>query len=216
MWKVLSALCCAVACLVPVAAGADEAPTYHGRQSAAETSFVHSIQADLMKRFPTASDAEKAGYVRYTNEDETGAISYANQHWQSVDIRHPSQLWYDVHGKLLGADFSVLKTGNARPQRWGINPGRWYEFDGHVHYVARDPRTGKLTYDKYVMDPAFVAAGGNARRPSARTLVKLHKVARTNDVATIFDFPSLYDLIVWVKPNPNGGFAEKNPLVKRS
>jgi hypothetical protein len=26
--------------------------------------------------------------------------------------------------------------------------------------------------------------------------------------------PSIWDLIVWVKPNPSGAFAEKNPLVK--
>jgi len=213
MWKALCTVSCAAACLLTGTAAADETPTYHGPQNAAETAFVHSIQADLTKRFQTARDAEKAGYVRYTNEDDTGAISYANQQWQSTDVRHPSQLWYDVRGKLLGADFSVLKHGNPRPHRWGVNPGRWYEFDGHVHYVVRDARTEKLTYDKYVMDPQFVAAGGDARHPSAQTLVKMHKVARANGVATIFDFPSLYDLIVWVKPNPKGAFAEKNPLV---
>ncbi len=58
----------------------------------AEVQFVNSIQADLMKRFPTAADAEKAGYFRYTTEDNTGAISYANLAWQSVDAKHPSQL----------------------------------------------------------------------------------------------------------------------------
>jgi hypothetical protein len=26
--------------------------------------------------------------------------------------------------------------------------------------------------------------------------------------------PSIWDLIVWVNPNPNGAFADKNPLVK--
>ncbi|MBC5799085.1 MAG: hypothetical protein GIX03_00010 [Candidatus Eremiobacteraeota bacterium] len=216
MWKTLRVAGCVAVCLLPVAAAADEAPTYHGPQNAAETAFVRSIQADLNKRFPTARDAERAGYVRYTNEDDTGAISYANGQWQSADIRHPSQLWYDTHGKLLGADFSVLKASNTRPRRWGINPGRWYEFDGHIHYVARNPRTGKLTYDKYVMDPQFVAAGGNLRHPSPETLVTMHKVARANEVATIFNFPSLYDLIVWVRPNPSGAFAEKNPLVKRT
>ncbi len=32
-------------------------------------------------------------------------------------------------------------------------------------------------------------------------------------VKRVFLFPSLWDLIVWVKPNPNGAFADKNPLV---
>ncbi len=64
---------------------ADENPTYTGPTSASEASFVKAIQADLNKRFPTAADAEKAGYVRYTGEDDTGAISYADMHWQSAD-----------------------------------------------------------------------------------------------------------------------------------
>ncbi|MGH7329142.1 MAG: hypothetical protein ACREJX_12400, partial [Polyangiaceae bacterium] len=95
--------------------------------SAAEKSFAASVQADLARRFPTAADAERAGYVRYTSEDNTGAISYANRRFQSIDSKHPSQLWYDKNGKLLGADFSRLKTTNAPPHLWGINPGRWWE-----------------------------------------------------------------------------------------
>ncbi len=216
MWKSWAVALCAAAFVLPASAVADESPTFHGPQTRAETSFVRSIQADLTKRFPTAAAAEKAGYERYTGEDDTGAISYANRQWHSADSRHPSQLWYDVHGKLLGADFSVLKANNARPHLWGINPGRWYEFDGHVHYVVKDPRTGKVAYDKYVMNPVFAAAGGNVRQPSAQTLVKMHRVARAGEVATIFEFPAIYDLIVWVKLNPNGAFAEKNPLVHRS
>jgi len=35
--------------------------------------------------FPMAADAEKAGYVRYTSVDDTGAISYANCNWESAD-----------------------------------------------------------------------------------------------------------------------------------
>ena len=32
----------------------------------------------LPKRYPNPAAATKAGYVRFTNEDETGAISYVN------------------------------------------------------------------------------------------------------------------------------------------
>ena len=194
---------------------ADQEPTYKGALSASENAFVVAIAKDLMARFPTAADAEKAGYVRYTNEDDTGAISYANYQWQSADIKHPSQLWYDKNGKLLGADYSVLVADSAsRPNLWGVNPGRWYEFDGHVHWVGKDPATGKLTYDNYAMDKKFIAAGGTVDQPSAQTLVAMKKVASANDVVTIFHFPSVWDLIVWVKPNPSGAFAEKNPTVK--
>ena len=192
---------------------ADQAPTYKGPTSASEQQFVASIQADLMKRFPTAADAEKAGYVRYTNEDDTGAISYANMQWQSMDIQHPSQLWYDKNGKLLGADFSVQTDSPTRPTLFGVNPGRWYEFDDHVHWVGRNA-SGQLTYDNYVMANKYKAAGGDPAHPTAAELVRMGKVTSASDVVTIFDMPRIWDLIVWVTPNPSGAFAEKNPNVK--
>src|SRR5689334_4594760 len=108
-------LCVAFIIAAATTALADQGPNYTGRLSASEKQFVASIQADLMKRFPTAADAAKAGYVRYTNEDSSGAVSYANMQWQSADIRHPSQLWYDKNGQLLGADFSVRTDSNTRP-----------------------------------------------------------------------------------------------------
>ncbi len=212
--KTLAALTLFAALLAPAAALADQDATYHGPAGASEKAFVASLQAYLTKHYATAADAEKAGYVRYTNADDTGAISYANLHWQSQDLEHPSQLWYDKNGALLGADYSVAYVkGSARPQLWGVNPGRWVEFDGHIHWVAKDPKTGAYTYDHYMMDGAFAAAGGNVNRPSAQTLVAAHKVADASQVVTIFHFPAIWDLIVWVKPNPNGAFAEKNPAV---
>jgi hypothetical protein len=215
MSKHLVSLFLAAAVLaVPIRSLADQNATYHGPVSASEKTFVASIQADLMKRYATVADAEKAGYVRYTNEDETGAISYANLHWESTDAKHPSQLWYDKNGKLLGADYSVLlSTSPGRPTLWGINPGRWVEFDGHVHWVARDPATGKPSYDNWIENAKFAAAGGSVTQPTAATLVALHKVTDASNVTTVFEFPSLWDLIVWVKPNPNGAFADKNPSV---
>ncbi len=194
---------------------ADQDATYHGGLSASEKTFVATIASDLMARYPTAADAEKAGYVRYTAEDDTGAISYANQQWQSADIRHPSQLWYDKDGRLLGADFSVLVSSSPpRPQLWGVNPGRWVEFDGHIHWVTKDPGTGQFAYDQWAWDKAFATAGGDPEHPNAATLVAMKKVAAADRVVTIFHFPAIWDLIVWVKPNPSGAFAWKNPLVK--
>src|SRR5579862_4968122 len=64
-------------------------PTDFSAMSPAENAFVAAMQADLNKRFPTAADAERAGYVRYTNPDETGAISYTNKQFQSADVHHP-------------------------------------------------------------------------------------------------------------------------------
>jgi hypothetical protein len=203
-----------LAVALPAPALADQQPTFTGPMSASEQSFAKAIASDLMVRFPTAADAERAGYVRYTGEDDTGAISYANMHWQSSDIRHPSQLWYDKSGNLLGADYSVLVSGSPnRPQLWGINPGRWYEFSGHVHWVTKDP-AGAMTYDQWAWDRKFVEAGGDPEHPAAATLVAMKKVSDASQVVTIFHFPAIWDLIVWVMPNPSGAFAYKNPLVK--
>ena len=191
---------------------ADQNPTYSGPLSPAESAFVKAIQLDLMARFPTARDAEKAGYVRYTNADETGAISYANFQWDSSDAAHPSQLWYDKAGNLLGADFSVLQTSSARPNIFGVNPGRLYEFDDHVHWVAKNP-DGSMVYDKWVDARKYRAAGGDPAHPTAAQLVVMGRAKSASGIVTVFDMPAIWDMIVWVKPNPNGAFAVKNPLV---
>ena len=203
LFATLLAACCAFA-VVP--ARADEGPTFEGPLSPAESQFLASVKSDLTARFPHATDAEKAGYVRYTAPDDTGAISYANQQWTS-DPTHPSQLWYDKNGNLLGADFSVPRPNDEpRPQLWGINPGRWVEFNGHVHYVTKDPSSGKTTYDLWIWNNDFVAAGGSLTSPSAATVVKLGKVPSANYVTTIFEFPTIWDLIVWVTPHAPGPF----------
>jgi hypothetical protein len=183
---------------------ADEEASCHGPLSNTETAFVQSVQNDISARFPHASDAIAAGYVRYTDPDNTGAISYANQKWVS-DPGHPSQLWYDQSGNLMGADFSVPRpSGEPRPAIWGVDPCRWFEFEGHIHYVVRSPSSGQMLYDQYVWNRDFVNAGGSLSNPSADTLVRLGKVADANSVPTIFEFPTIWDLIVWVKPHqPN-------------
>jgi hypothetical protein len=199
---------------VSAGARADQPATFTGPESAAEKAFIQAIQLDLGTRYPTAAAAEKAGYIRYTEMDDTGAISYANMQWTSSDDKHPSQLWYDKNGYLLGADFSVpLSVSKTRPDLWGVNPGRWVEFDGHIHWVTKDV-TGKVKYNLYMMDPDVTAAGVNPEHPTAQDLVTLKKVTTVSEVVTVFHFPAVWDLVVWVKPNPNGAFADKNPTVK--
>src|SRR5476651_509453 len=131
----------------PIAArAADPVPM----PNAAETAFITGVQADLNRRFPTTAAAERAGYVRYTNEDNTGAISYANNKWVSASPRDPSQLWYDVNGRLLGADYSVLQANNPTPPSFfGVDASRFSKTPTHVHYVIKNP-DGTLVYSKAV------------------------------------------------------------------
>jgi hypothetical protein len=194
----------AAVCALP--ANADEEPTNNGPLTQSEQQFIASVKADLMRRFPHASDAEKAGYVRYTGVDDTGAISYENNHWNS-DPTHPSQLWYDVSGNLMGADFSVPRPhGEGRPSVWGVDPGRWDEEDGHVHFVVKNPDTGKMLYGLWIWNADFAANGGDVNDPSAETLVKIGRVPSVSSVQTIFEYPTQWDLIVWLRPHSTGLF----------
>ncbi|HTC31472.1 MAG TPA: hypothetical protein VK702_12170 [Candidatus Acidoferrum sp.] len=201
----MAALVAAIAAFsIAIPAAADETATCRGPLSPTETTFVQNAQHDLTTRFPHASDAVAAGYVRYTAPDDTGAISYANKQWTS-DPTHPSQLWYDTSGNLMGADYSVPRpNGEPRPQLWGIDPCRWFQFNGHVHYVVREPGSNKMVYDQWIWNKDFVALGGDLSNPSAATVVKAGRVPSANYVETIFEFPTLWDLIVWVTPHtPN-------------
>lgn len=186
-------------------------PTLDPHPQGAETAFVGGIQKDLTARFATTADAVKAGYFRYGDEDETGAISYANLHWQSTDPQHPSQLWYDAKGHLLGADFSILQSKSPKaPDVWGVNPRRWFLFPAHIHFIVKT--ANGVTYG-YAMPKKWVAEGGSLDRPTAITVVKMGKAPDQTKVTKVFLFPAVWDLIVWVKDNPNGAFAEKNPNV---
>ena len=177
---------------------------------------------------PLCDDAQAtaAGYFQYTDEDQTGAISWVNiKSWQS-DEQHPSQLWYDVSGRLIGADFSVLQSNSkARPEIWGISPSRWLDFSpGHVHFGI-----------KTASGVAYGGAGaktmakieGTVNHPTSADIVKIGTLPRykvlkipaaktASDVAFVFPFPAIWDLQVWLVPNPLGAFAEHNPDVKPS
>jgi hypothetical protein len=185
--------------------------------SPAEQRFVHDASAALAKEYPTPAAAEAAGYVRYTNEDETGAISYENSaHWNSTSIDAPSQLWYDVKGRLIGADYSVLFADHpAPPSLFGISPTRFFPENAHVHFVIRNP-DGSLTYSRAIGFRKYAATGLDAMHPTAAGLVKAGAVASPDRVATVFLFPHIWDVTVWVVPNPAGAFADANPDVKPS
>lgn len=203
--------------LAPTGVRADEpaAPT-PAAMSAAEQKFVTDSAATLNRRYPTPQTAEKAGYVRYTNEDATGAISYAGKHWESTTLDAPSQLWYDVKGRLLGADYSVLVAGHpTAPALFGIASSRFGEENAHIHYVLKNA-DGTFTYSRAVGAKKYAAAGLDPAHPSAAGLVKVGAVKDASQVATVFLFPTIWDVTVWVLPNPDGAFADKNPNVKPS
>lgn len=179
--------------------------------AATENAFVAKVSADLTARFPTPDAARKAGYLRYTDEDESGAINYANLKWTSVDAAHPSQLWFDAKDRLIGADFSVPDDGGKPPALFGVEPSRWQKFSAHVHYGLVGP-SGTIYGGA---GPKTMAKGGaTVATPTKAALVKAGIAKHISSVRFVFTFPAIWDLSVWVVPNPAGAFSEKNPDVK--
>lgn len=187
------------------------------KPSEAEAKVVAAMSADLHKRFPTAKDAQRAGFVRYTNEDETGAISYARSaNVVSSDIKDPSQLWYDANGKLLGADYALLQAGHdTAPPMFGFDASRAHKVGAHVHYVLKNA-DGTHTYGKAVGAAKYAAAGLDPAKADAAGIVKAGAAKSVDEVAAVISFPALWDVTVWAVPNPDGAFADANPNVKPS
>jgi hypothetical protein len=198
------------------------APTPAPAANPAESSFLARVMRELPRRYPNPAAATRAGYVRFSNEDETGAISYANSAaWNTTDPDVPAQLWYDVNGRLIGADFSVRRDAGAtpapkpaRPSILGMQPARDITVGAHIHYVLCDAAK-KCTYGKAVSAKNY-ATVGDVEHPTAEGLAKLGAVKDPALVSAVFLYPAIYDVPVWVVPNPLGQFADKNPAVTPS
>jgi hypothetical protein len=192
--------------------------------TAAEQPFIAKIQREIPARFATIAKAQKAGYFQYTGEDNTGAISYVNLNvWNSIDSNVPNQLWYDVNGRLLGVDYTVLQAQSPNPPTtlfgFAIDPARWIHRNAHMHwgFTAAD---GSLKMGAMPV-PKFTAAGGvpNESEPDlqenkvALVLTGLPGLTSSDQVRFVFLHPAMWDLIAWVLPNPDGAWADANPNV---
>ena len=60
----------------------------------------------------------------------------------------------------------------------------------------------------------LAAAGADPDRPTPEALVAAGLAKQPGDVRFVFLVPSIWDVTVWVIPNPDGAFAEANPNVK--
>jgi len=201
------------ASFVPAAAQMMNASEASPHAEPKEREFIVDATRYLHGAYAKPEAAERAGFVRFTNEDKTGAISYANLHWTSTDAQHPSQVWYDMKGQLLGADYSVLQTDSPnRPNLWNIDPRRWITLRAHMHYGIREA-DGTIKYGG-LSTKKFEDAGGTISDPKKEVLVSMGLAKSPSDVAFVFLFPAIWDLQLWVIPNPDGEFAEYNPKIK--
>lgn len=183
------------------------------RPDVSEAKFIATVSADLVHRFGSAASAERAGYRRYTAEDPDGIITYTNFRWWNETPRRPTQLWYDARGRLIGADYTARVTSRLqRPKLWGLQPGRWVHFIGHIHYVVREP-DGSIKYGS-MYNAQFAAAGGDPAHPAAAALVKANIAKKPGDVKLVFELPEIWITSFWIVANPNGAFADSNPNVR--
>jgi hypothetical protein len=216
-------LFCAALALVPSIAAAQMTmpmappPPPQAPMTPAEQSFYDQASATLQKLYPNPAAAAKAGYYRFNNEDRSGAISYENpKYFETPDVAHPQQLWYDVNGKLLGGDFSQTVAAHPdAPTLFGLQAARFHKIPLHVHYGIKRA-DGSIDYGLFVRASDFTAAGLDPLHPTAADLVKLGKATSPDQVAFVFALLSNWDAQMWLIPNPSGQFADLNPNVKPS
>jgi hypothetical protein len=214
---------CAALALAPSLAGAQmampmaTAPPTQAPITPAEQSFYDQASTTLQKLYPNPAAAEKAGYFRFNNEDRSGAISYENpKYFETPDVSHPQQLWYDVNGHLLGGDFSQTVAAHPdAPTLFGLAASRFHKIPLHVHYGVKRA-DGTIDYGLFVRASDFTAAGLDPLHPTAADLVKLGKVTSPDQVAFVFALLNNWDAQMWLIPNPSGQFADLNPNVKPS
>lgn len=200
-------------------------PALPPQPTAAERPFVAKLQQDIPARFATIAAATKAGYFQYTPEDKTGAISYVNlKVWNSIDLEVPNQLWYDVNGRLLGVDYTILQSQSPNPPTtlfgYAIDPSRWTHRGPHMHFGFTLPdgtlKLGAMPVAKFT-DAGGVPSENDGTIPANKAaLVKagIPGLTSPDQVKFVFLHPAMWDLVVWVLPNPDGAWADANPNVK--
>jgi hypothetical protein len=182
----------------------------------AEQAFYERASAALQRLYPNPAAAERAGWFRYNNEDRTGAISSINPAYANTpDLEHPYQLWFDVNGRLIGADFSQTVASFPEPTLFGLQKLRFRRVALHVHFVMKQP-DGTTRYGLAVSAADFRAAGLDPLKPTADDLVKLGKVPSAAAVVQVFPIHENWDAQMWLIPNPAGQFVDANPNVRPS
>lgn len=208
----------AAAALRPRRTFAQATPSpYEGPLTPSEQSFYERASAALQKLYPNPAAAERVGYFRYTNEDRTGAISYENiAYFNTPDLAHPQQLWYDVNGRLLGGDWSqTVASAPNGPNLFGIGRGRFHHVALHIHFGLYNPN-GTIRNGLFVAAADYRTQVGDPLLATPEGLVKMGKATAPEQVAFVFPLLENWDAQMWVIANPAGQFASANPNVKPS
>jgi hypothetical protein len=179
--------------------------------SAAEAKYIASVSQSLEASYPTVAAATSHGYMQMTKLETDGTMIFATMKYDGIDSTHPNFLWYDRNGKLVGLDYEYPVSAWPKPPgstTYPVAASRWVTIHQHVHFayrigngpvVRRGARAVPNLMGKTITAAELTADG---LLPKGATLVWA-------------DFhPTCWDLGFWTVPNPNGAFADLDPLVK--
>ena len=192
--------------MVMPAAKSTPAPT----PAPAEAAFIADVTRTLQAKYPTTAAATTAGYYQMTRLEDDGTAIWFNNKWDAnVSKYAPNFLWYDKNGKLVGLDYQYTVSANPKPpaSAYPVKASRWSTIPPHMHFAYKLPngtvkRRGAMLLKGETADPTAAQLKAAKLLPANASLMWAHY------------HPKSWDLGFWLVPNPNGAFADLNPLVK--
>jgi hypothetical protein len=181
------------------------------KPDAEEAAFIADVTKVLQDRYATTGAAEAAGYFQMTRLEDDGTVIWFNGKWdEDVSKYDPNFLWYDKNGKLVGLDYQYRFGTNPKPPGPGVYPvmpSRWSTIDAHMHFAYTLP-------DGTVKRRGAALLPGETDDPTAAQLRAAKLLPANAKLLWAHYHPKSWDLGFWLVPNPNGAFADLNPLVK--
>jgi hypothetical protein len=178
----------------------------------AEKAFVQTTSTQLGQLYPDTAAAKTAGYALLEGAiDSDNTYNWTNFAFKGVDPGHPNFLWFDRNGHLAGVDWELPKSAYASApsgDAYPVQVSRWTSIPEHVHFaytVNGTTHYGAAKATAALRQGTITAQqlrASGAKLPANATLV------------WAMYHPAVWDLAMWVVPNPNGAFAELNPNVK--
>ncbi|MDE2572061.1 MAG: hypothetical protein KGM44_06010 [bacterium] len=178
--------------------------------SPAEIAFVSRVAKRLLAEFPTAAEAERAGYRQTTGVGSDGTSIYFNDDFVRLDELHPNFLWYDRRGRLVGLDYEYPQSEHPQAPTvlFPVQASRWTVVHEHIHYAYR------LGTGVIAMHGARATPRLRSPHIGAQALRAEHLLPAGATLLWAYYHPACWDLGFWLVPNPNGPFADLNPNVK--
>lgn len=193
--------------LIPAALAATSPPL-----TGTEKAFVAKTSAALDARYANEATAKSDGYSLLTGGiDPDNTYNLTNFDFTNVAPDHPNFLWYDRHGHIAGADWELPKSKYPTVPRLAVYPvqsARWVAIPEHVHFAYT--MDGKTYYGVTRATPALRQAHITAQQLRANKA----KLPPKATLVWAMYHPAVWDLAMWIVPNPRGPFAELNPNVK--